>query len=83
VRDSVASNRKLVRSDVLSALRSRLERRRGTRTPASHHDFFLLYENIQIRLREAMEFAYPDHQGKASSYRADDSYLTIKPLEVW
>jgi hypothetical protein len=34
-------------------------------------------------LVSAMEFATPDHQGKASSYRADDSYLTIKRLEVW
>jgi hypothetical protein len=29
-----------------------------------------------------MEFASPDHQGKASSYRADDSYLN-KCVEVW
>jgi hypothetical protein len=46
-------------------------------------NFSLLYESIQITLLSAMEFATPDHQGKASSYRADDSYLTIKRLEVW
>ena len=51
------------------------------RHPAAN--FSLLYESDQIKLVSAMEFATPDHQGKASSYRADDSYLTIKRLEVW
>jgi hypothetical protein len=31
----------------------------------------------------AMEFASSVHQGNASYKRADDSYLTIKFVEVW
>jgi hypothetical protein len=45
--------------------------------------FNLPYKRIGIKIVLAMEFASSGHQGKASSKRADDSYLTIKFVEVW